>query len=286
MSADLSLSSARPRRKRPARGRALVGAMCLVALSEAGAAEPAPSEAAALPVVTVAEDLSYNPDTCTTPADGKVYVRLYPAGIGFAVPYRSLGFIDGRPVEDRGPLAVPGDPEGCPGNPIVTRVITFNYHYEALKADRSNPRLGWRPNRMQIFGRRLEGPQAHQERRYKLYCELAAVRETLPEVGLSLCRGERADTPDQSLWLTAYKASYPDLGIAAYFDCVPFSNGVKHCGGQHPLGENFFVAWNVSSSTRRPLAEADLPAFDLSIRENVLKFRAPDIDSGVLNGSW
>ena len=114
---------------------------------------------------------TYNPASCSTDADHKVYVRLYPAGVAFGFPYRSVRWMDGRAVEDRGPIPLPDDPEGCPGNPIVTRAVSFDYGYQALKADRTNPQLGWRPDQLKIFGRALGGPHAANTRLFQRRCE-------------------------------------------------------------------------------------------------------------------
>jgi hypothetical protein len=66
-----------------------------------------------------AEQLRYNPATCSTDADGKVYLRLN-SGVAFGLPADALKHLRGEIDFEPPPVAKPDDPEGCPGNPIIT----------------------------------------------------------------------------------------------------------------------------------------------------------------------
>lgn len=74
------------------------------------------------------EQLRYNPATCPTEAHGKVYLRL-ATGIAFGFPAGSLQFLYGT-FEPRPEAPDPSAPEGCPGNPIVTKSATVAFSFE------------------------------------------------------------------------------------------------------------------------------------------------------------
>jgi hypothetical protein len=74
---------------------------------------------AAAPSAAETERLHYTPTTCSTDAEGKVYLRLN-TGVAFGFPADALTYFRGEIDFEPPPVPNPDDPEGCPGNPITT----------------------------------------------------------------------------------------------------------------------------------------------------------------------
>ncbi|MBK0399629.1 hypothetical protein H0I76_10530 [Limibaculum sp. M0105] len=86
-----------------------------------------------------ADTLQYDPDLCPTEADGKVYLRL-ATGIAFGFPSGSLQYLYDT-FEPRPEAPDPSAPEGCPGNPIVTKTATVAFSFEIPpKVESAEPR--------------------------------------------------------------------------------------------------------------------------------------------------
>lgn len=74
------------------------------------------------------ERIIYDTSACSTDAEGKVYVRSH-TGVAFAFPMEALTYLRGEIDYAPPPVPNPDDPEGCPGNPIITPGAYLGYVY-------------------------------------------------------------------------------------------------------------------------------------------------------------
>lgn len=88
---------------------------------------------AATPSPAATEQLRYTPATCSTDAEGKVYVRLNTS-VAFGFPADALKGLRGEIQFDPPAVPKPDDPEGCPGNPILTPAAYLQFHLPAPAA--------------------------------------------------------------------------------------------------------------------------------------------------------
>ena len=218
----------------------------------------------ALPdAVRAAEESSaYSPSWCSTDADEKVYIRLYPAGVAYAFPYLAVTWMDGRPVEDRGPIANPDEPEGCPANPFVTRIVSINPVRNALNGHGgtyfSDVR---RPDRLRVYGNALSGANDFRRRDFNRFCDMnSSVREELPD-GVTVCRGRMQDEPDVYQWFAFFEIDLDVHSAPAHLSCRPLRLPIKICNSAQALGEDHRMTWKLWTSAVQPLPESELKQF-------------------------
>lgn len=110
-----------------------------------------------------AERIPYDPDTCSTDAGGKVFVRLF-TGLSFAFPAWDLVGLHGAPPrpKDIGLIADPDEPEGCPLHPIIAQTIAVAYRPVAEPHPAEPEDQRWHPSRLQIFS--FSGPVGMQDK--------------------------------------------------------------------------------------------------------------------------
>jgi len=164
-----------------------------------------------------ADQLRYDPDTCPTEAQDKVYIR-FATGIAFGSPADALQYLHDS-FEPRPEPPDPSAPEGCPGNPIITHWATVGFSFEVpLEADGSEPR------RITTFVK-LSGPKARSFRPGTNYLFLQNSVFHLSEVSRKLGRCEEA--PEG--WEVCYR---PWSGRPHHTE-----NGAQYIAlaGRHPL---------------------------------------------------
>ncbi|MBY8974379.1 hypothetical protein KHP62_01080 [Rhodobacteraceae bacterium NNCM2] len=235
-------------------------------------------------------NVTYAPSFCSTDAQGMVWVRLYPTGEGFKFPYTALNRIDGRPVEDRGPIPLPDDPEGCPGNPIVARNFSFDFAYQSVIVDR-NPQgwEAWQPTSMTVHGYEIEENDWMRDRfvnKCKDWTDKSVTRVKTPfrDAKTTGCTLEKLPGYAEHSEAGGYEVTH-EGDLKSYVLCRSFPYG-KHCDGFTAVTASSSVAWRLIATERRPLPEAQISTFTENLRQRVLAARAPEIDAGRLKGTY
>ena len=139
------------------------------------------------------EQLRYNPATCSTDADGKVYLRLN-TGVAFGFPADALQYLRDKVEYDPPPVPNPDDPEGCPGNPILTPSAYLLFHFPAPVVPRAGEFTPDIPLVFSIIGavERLHdqegylGLQGSTLRMFEIYREMGNWCEVTP-AGWDVC---------------------------------------------------------------------------------------------------
>jgi hypothetical protein len=244
------------------------------------------------------EDQTFDPARCSVDSGGKVLVRL-TSGLAFWFEPYTFMLRDGLEK----PLPPSGEPEGCPGNPIVTRAVSFPIQYtEALEAKRRGLPMRSPPvQAFSIFGH--DGPTRLQDgdlERHALYKgEGYACRVT--EEGVEICLVGCRPDPDQSdrCLPIGQNAPYVPLkedlassGLAlpgAYaefkgrrfvYGCMPplkvspkFSS--RTCNVSYEMTKGLSVTYRFDSSQ---IPEDNVLLLDKMIRDQILAARAPEYD--------
>jgi len=138
----------------------------------------------ATPLGAPADQLRYDPDTCPTEAQGKVYLR-FATGVAFGFPARALQFLYGS-FEPKPEAPDPSAPEGCPGNPIITHWATVGFSFEVPPAAD-----GGEPRRIATFVK-LSGATARSFDRRTGMLRLQSIVFGLAESGRRFGRCEEA----------------------------------------------------------------------------------------------
>ncbi len=262
------MTGSQPRsRPRPIRRTALAGVFfgaCIAAILAIGGGASA--------------DAPVCPENTGGDTGGKVLVRLVS---GLAFWFDGSGYmLRGSPLPSDDPNL---PPEGCPGNPIITRGISFPYRYNALLEDRRAPRFPeGRPDLLQIFGH--DGPVNIQRGDLKLFDHFKAEGaecEVLSDV-LEVCRIVSRSLPRRR-WNALYRAL-----PGAYFEHegLPFAGKCIRSGGGDELGSricefDYMLMDGLSVCYRiddRKIPEDQFIAFDRELRRQILAARAPEHD--------
>lgn len=202
-----------------------------------------------------AEQFRYTPETCSTNADGKVYLRLN-TGVAFGFPADALKHLRGAIDYEPPPVPNPDDPEGCPGNPILTQSAYLLFHFPRSA---ETPTGEFAPDLSLLFSiggaeARLfdndgyVGSQGSSIRLYRKLREAGKWCESTP-AGWNVCYGavERPENP------TDFGAFY-----VAEQDIHPLRSGAPlslQCWPPHPGGDR------ECSTTYQPL-----PRIRMSVR--------------------
>jgi len=104
---------------------------------------------------THSTDVSYNPDTCKDDTEGMVYFALERDV--FRMPYQTSLRLRGMNKEARDKLPKrpdPGEPEGCPGNPMWTKAISLVYVHQPQNPEQYPEGMSFRVRRLSITNNR------------------------------------------------------------------------------------------------------------------------------------
>lgn len=179
-----------------------------------------------------AERIPYDPESCATATDGKVFVRLF-TGLSFAFPAWDLGYLGGPPPEpgDIGPIADPDEPEGCPLNPIVTQHFSVRYRPVAARHPAEGGGERWHPRGLRIYS--FNGPTGIQDFYVEMFAESCInplpsddrTHRLVDYPALQECRLEQpghADDRDWPSFLVARPGLHPEANDRRF---------VVHCRG-------------------------------------------------------
>lgn len=208
----------------------VVAFWCAVLLSHPAAAE---------------ERHEYDPATCKSDAQGKLYIAL--GHYVLATPYSKKSGVYMRDPLRPGNIGLvapdPTEPVGCPDNPLQSWSYEFIYALPAIGAGTGsdNPQA----DRLTLY-RTSDSPSPRPDdpewagadlllMEWNSSCKLAAVREELPS-GLTACliRVKEPDTRKEN-WGGAYRAHADvyttPLGKPFIVECGPmlFENAISHC---------------------------------------------------------
>lgn len=244
------------------------------------------------------EDQKFDPARCSVDTGGKVLVRL-TSGLAFWFEPYTFVLRDGLAK----PLPPSGEPEGCPGNPIVTRAVSFPIQYtEALEAKRRGLSMRNPPvQAFSIFGH--DGPTRLQDSEIERHAFLKgqgnACRVT--EEGVEICLVGCRPDPDQSDQCRPIGQDAPHVplkedlassglalpGVYAEFKGRRFAYGCmpplkvsaefrpRSCDVRYEIAEGLSVTYRFDSSQ---IPEDNVLTLDKMIRDQILAARAPEHD--------
>ncbi|HTQ99322.1 MAG TPA: hypothetical protein VMH83_05010, partial [Candidatus Acidoferrum sp.] len=94
----------------------------------------------------------YDPTTCKTDSQGMVYFAL--GHEVFRMPYKELRSVRGMPPEERAelpPRPDPGEPEGCPGNPLWGGNFGISYVHKPAHPENYPPETSFQTGLIEII---------------------------------------------------------------------------------------------------------------------------------------
>jgi hypothetical protein len=120
-----------------------------------------------------AETISYDSERCSTPTEGRVFVRHF-TGMSFAFPAEDLGWLGGSPPtpDEIGPIADPDEPEGCPLHPIVAQHFSVAYRPVATRHPAEPDGIRWRPRGLRLYS--FPGPVALQDMDTRMFARFCS----------------------------------------------------------------------------------------------------------------
>lgn len=233
-----------------------------------------------------AGSIQFDPDKCSTNANGNIMVRL-ESGLAFSLPPSEYVGSADWPVKNPGPIANPSDPKGCPLNPIVANAFGVQYQSVTPRSPFEPPDHRWRPTQLQIFS--FYGPINRQDITLKIFTESCIENpqnfqygRILEDVspGLQECRGQSPNKPDgdgPSL-LVAKPKAHPESGGRRFgVDCgVAFSSGGSRlCQAAYVIKAGPTISYDFEDAIVPP---ARMLEFDLQIRAYIAARRAMSYD--------
>jgi hypothetical protein len=231
--------------------------------------------------------LSYDPESCATPAEGMVYLAFNR--IVLRIPANELTLIRDMPSERLAKMPKPpkaDEPEGCPDHPIQARGFTFSYLYEAIRENKRDPQLSpYAPNKLKLINVPSDywALQPSQEKAFLNRCEKFQEREELLN-GLIACLVPPSDKSiprrHWAVYLQAKSEVYSaPFGRPFVISCYPFGNGSQTCLVTYKLYETLNVSYEITvqhqySSRFIPLTETI--EFDRGLRAKIEAARVKD----------
>ncbi|HMR36559.1 MAG TPA: hypothetical protein PJ999_09815 [Paracoccus sp. (in: a-proteobacteria)] len=233
-----------------------------------------------------AETISYDPESCTTETDGRVFVRL-ASGLAFAFPAFDLLRLRDGPVDDPGPVADPDEPEGCPLNPIVAHAMVVRYQPVAPRSPGEPADGRWRPELLQIFS--WGGPVALQDIALDRFSEFCIKRPEVFQHGRALenvspvlqeCRGLTPGTPDilgpsTMVARPGTHIEHEGRRFAVRCDGAFSPGGSRSCDAHYRMRDGLSLMYRFEDG-RIPLAH--VAEFDLQVRAFIEARRVPEYD--------
>lgn len=238
----------------------------------------------------------FDASQCSIDTKGKILVRLVS---GYAFWFDPGTFMLRGGLEK--PPATSGEPEGCPGNPVVTRAITFPFQYtEALKSKLQGRPVG-RPavRSLSLYGQEL--PLRLQDgdiRRHNDYKENGSICRVSRE-GVEVCLADCIQDPihedrckvsgdyvvllsDAASTGLAQPGAYVEYGGRRFaYSCLPrFSpnnpqSKLRSCSTAYQISKNLSVTYEFDSSQ---ISEDEVLSLDRNIRTQIISARAPEYD--------
>ncbi|WP_424930000.1 hypothetical protein [Amaricoccus tamworthensis] len=243
--------------------------------------------------------ITYDPDSCATPTDGRVFVRLMN-GQAFAFPAYDFIFFRGRPGWPDEEFADPSEPEGCPLHPIVSQGVVVTYRATAPLGSDAQVNTEWHPRVLQLISNPGGGgPVVIQDsdlKFFRRYCgepsgnrrhgaedEPATQRGVLVNVSPVLldCRLKDPNLPDQSDWtsfLVARPGMHPEYEGRRY---AVLCFGAFHPGGSRDCQSRYNIEGDlgvVIKFSDAVVPPEDMATFDLQIRAWIQSQRTPEYD--------
>jgi len=238
-----------------------------------------------------ANEFKYDPLSCKADAHGSLYIALDQ--YIFAVPWGGDVMIDRVPAKDRRLVPVPGEPEGCPGNPAQMRNYSFLYALQAAHEAQQGVAPAVRPSTdlLQLIVNsdstmdRFELDFAEQT------CRHATVREELPN-GLTACRVKPVHDAPIEDWGASYIArseiyKTPQGGRFAV-DCDPgmHTDQIGYCGVAYMVLPGLFLTYRFQPFLGpRAIPIADIIEFDRGLRTQVNSMLIKDFIWPTIDGT-